>query len=104
MTNTSQPRTFSSIFTLMFSLENRVTLRRPRVTPASAAIDLASAGWLLPAKIFRAGERLTAGLFNTTAALTPTDHQGFGGESAPRNRRTPVECRTPELVSFRGSG
>ena len=36
MTNTSQPRTFSSIFTLMFSLENRVTLRRPRGTPGVA--------------------------------------------------------------------
>ena len=60
MTKTSCSRTFSSILTLMFSFENRVGAQPSRGTPASVAMALARAGWLLPAKIFRIDERLKA--------------------------------------------
>ena len=52
MTKTSASRTFSSIFTLMFSLEKRVIFRRPKGMPMWVAIPLASSGWLLPEKTF----------------------------------------------------
>ena len=74
MTNTSEPRTFSSIFTLMFSLENRVMRRRPSGTFACLAMARASAGWLLPAKIF--SERLKGGPYLTRVGSPPRDIRG----------------------------
>ena len=44
ITKTSASRTFSSIFTLMFSLEKRVTFRRPSGMPMCVAMPLARSG------------------------------------------------------------
>ena len=52
MTKTSASRTFSSTFTLMFSLENRVTFRRPSGMPMCVVMPRARSGWLLPEKTF----------------------------------------------------
>ena len=52
MTKTSDSRTFSSIFTFMFSLENRVILSLPSGMPMCPAMLAASSGWLLPEKTF----------------------------------------------------
>src|SRR4029450_10312820 len=50
-TNTSQPRTLSSIRTLIFSLENFVTVEPARGIPSDAQIACARTGWLEPARI-----------------------------------------------------
>src|SRR5262249_39357737 len=49
MTNTSEPRTFSSICTIMFSFENLMTLHAVNGRPRWAAISAASAGCAEPA-------------------------------------------------------
>src|SRR5215813_7389948 len=50
-TNTSASRTFSSIWTNMFSFEKRMTLERPSGKPICEQIALASSGCAEPLKI-----------------------------------------------------
>src|SRR3954470_9883921 len=53
-TKTSSPRTFSSIFTFVSPSGNASTVHFPTSMPIDVAMDLASGGFDVPAKIFTA--------------------------------------------------